>query len=337
MMTEEQNSNPLTAIQATLERMERRLDSVFTDVENLKRNKSAYSPAAQPSGGGVTPGVVQSTAAHSAVLTPENGDDEDDTVVPTLKLSWGERMELEDEQDTTSDRPGGEKLRLTQVHRDTETFLREAFNPVSNAERRQLRQQFIVPDTPFTTAPRLDKVMAAECSKSVKSADNLLSRIQALFLDAVGPLSQLLDGAHSGSQLTIDDMEDAVKAALTFLGNASSQCISLRRVGILEEYNKDLVSFSQESTDLFASATNTLFGPSFPEKASEHLKQLQTLRQARGKANQPFSRAPSHMGAQRGGKSYSLQRRGSQPYSKGGHYSSRGRGAPPSSQRTKSK
>ena len=91
-------------------------------------------------------------------------------------------------------------------------------------------------------------------------------------------------------------MEGAVKAALTFIGNASSQCTALRRTGILEEYNKDLVSFSQESGELFASATNRLFGPSFLEKAAEHIKQPQTLQQARGggtnKSNQVFSKAP---------------------------------------------
>ena len=145
--------------------------------------------------------------------------------------------------------------------------------------------------------------MAAECSKSTKSADQQLSRIQALFLDAVGPLSGLLDSINKGTEVALDDVEGAVKAALTFMGNASSQCTSLRRVGILEEYNKDLVSFSQESDDLFASATSTLFGPSFAEKAAEHLKQLQTLRRAKGgngKNNQGFSKAPPHY-AQRGG------------------------------------
>ena len=35
---------------------------------------------------------------------------------------------------------------------------------------------------------------------------------------------------------------------------------------------------SQELEDLFASATGTLFGLSFAEKAAEYLKQLQTLR-----------------------------------------------------------
>jgi len=152
--------------------------------------------------------------------------------------------------------------------------------------------------------------MAAECSKSAKSADQQLSWIQALFLDAVGPLSGLLENINKGTEVTLDDMEGAVKAALTFIGNVSSQRTSLRRVSILEEYNKDLVSFSQESEDLFSSATSTLFGPSFAEKAADNLKQLQTLRRAKGgnsKSSQGFSKAPLHC-VQQGGKSYTLQR-----------------------------
>ena len=149
-----------------------------------------------------------------------------------------------------------------------------------------------MPDTPFTATPRLDKVMAAECSKNLKSADTSLSRIQALFLDAVRPLSDLLDKINSSTELSVEDMEGEVKAALIFIGNASSQCTALHRTGILEEC-KDLVSFSQKSGELFAFAINTLFGPSFPEKAGE---QLQTLQQARGggtnEPNQVFSKVP---------------------------------------------
>ena len=121
--------------------------------------------------------------------------------------------------------------------------------------------------------------------------------------------------------MTLDDMESAVKAALTFLGNASSQCTTLRRVNILEEYNKDLISFSQESEDLFDSAKGTLFGPSFAEKAAEHLKQLQTLGEQKGvmaKAIRVFPKPPPSITLS-GGKTYMLQRcQGNyQPYPKG--------------------
>ena len=131
-------------------------------------------------------------------------------------------------------------------------------------------------------------------------------------------------------------MEAAVKAALTFMGNASSQCNVERRTLILEEYNKDLVAFGQDS-DLFSSATTTLFGLSFPEKAVEHLTQLKTLRQARGagsKTSQGYSKAPSHY-TQRGGRTKTiLRRQNSLPYSRGGT-SSRGRGSATYSQRAK--
>ena len=319
-MAQEQETNPLAAINATLSRMEQRLSAVCNDVEDLKKDRQEGAQHRTP----VNSGVVHSTPAQSVVITPVNsGGVVDDVVVPSL--TWAERMDLEDElsevpDNTTDERSGGDKAHLTQVQESTKDFLRKAFVPMNNAERRQLRQQFIIPDAMFTASPRLDKVMATECSKSTKSADQQLSRIQALFLDAVGPLSGLLDDINKGTEVTLDDMEGAVKAALTFMGNASSQCTSLRRVGILEEYNKDLVSFSQESEDLFASATGTLFGPSFAEKAAEHLKQLQTLRRAKGsgsKSSQGFLKAPPHY-AQRGGKSYTLQRRqGNQPYSRG--------------------
>ena len=100
--------------------------------------------------------------------------------------------------------------------------------------------------------------MAVDFSKSTKSADLQLSRIQALFLDAVGSLSELIDSINKGTEVTMNDMKDTVKAALTLLGNASSQCTSLMRVGILEEYNKDFISFYQESQDLFASISGML-------------------------------------------------------------------------------
>jgi len=75
----------------------------------------------------------------------------------------------------------------------------------------------------------------------------------------------------------VDDVKAAVKAALTFMVNASSQCNIERRTLVLEKYN--LVAFGQDS-DLFSSATTILFGLSFPEKAVERLTQLKTFRQA---------------------------------------------------------
>jgi len=74
----------------------------------------------------------------------------------------------------------------------------------------------------------------------MKHADHSQSRIQALFLDAVGPLTGLLDSINK-DEIVVEDVEAEGRAAPTFLGNASSQCNTDRRLAILEEYNKDSV------------------------------------------------------------------------------------------------
>ena len=77
-----------------------------------------------------------------------------------------------------------------------------------------------------------------------------------------------------------------------FLGNLSSQCTSLVRVSILEEYNEDMFSFWQVSQDMFASTLDILFGP-FLLRKHLYTKQIQTLRQARraNRSNQGFLKA----------------------------------------------
>ena len=344
----EGNSSLFTLLQDSFRKMEEQLTTVCADVVQLKRNQPPQRAAQLPGDQQLSGASVQSTPTTPD--PPVEGEDDDGDVI-TKPLLWEEQMELLENQqnpsplDTLGKRPKGrpnmssglgsetfcQKLSLTKVDKETEDFLHEAFSTMENEDRKDLRRQFIVPDTPFTMAPYLDKVMAAECSKGTKATDQAHSKIQALFLDAVGPLTQLLDGINKGQKLVIEDVEAAVKAALSLMGNASSHCTALRRTNVLEEYNKDLVSFGQDS-ELFTSATTTLFGPSFHEKAVEHLKQLQTLRQAQSAPkpvnNQNFPKAPSRY-TQRGGKAnYFLQRRqASQPYPRGGYSNSRGKGA----------
>jgi len=74
-----------------------------------------------------------------------------------------------------------------------EEFLKSAFTPMENKDRRKLQQQFIVLDTPFTTPPHIDMMIAGEYSKSTKATDNLYLHIQVHFLDAVGILTGILE------------------------------------------------------------------------------------------------------------------------------------------------
>ena len=78
-------------------------------------------------------------------------------------------------------------------------------------------------------------------------------------------------------------VEDAVHSALAFLGNAATQFSTYRRTKILEEYNKDLVSFSEEMEPELRAAAPLLFGSSFTKQAADHLGQVEALRKVKGK------------------------------------------------------
>ena len=95
---------------------------------------------------------------------------------------------------------------------------------MKNADRLMLRRQFLVPEMPITMAPKLDKIMDAECQSGVKCTDTALARLQALTLDAIGPLSDLEKFAACGnSSLNLQVVEDTVQSALVLQGNTSTQ------------------------------------------------------------------------------------------------------------------
>ena len=99
---------------------------------------------------------------------------------------------------------------------------------MKNADRLTLRCQFLVPELPIIMAPKLDKVMGAECQSNVKSTDIALVHVQALTLDAVWSLTDLLEKMvacrkFSEYSLDLQVLEDTVQSAMVLLGNASTQ------------------------------------------------------------------------------------------------------------------
>ena len=71
--------------------------------------------------------------------------------------------------------------------------------------KEKLVKQVYPPKAPVTLAPRLDKVYVDLCSKSTKQADRSLACIQALMLDAAGPISEVLEQLN---MTTEDDLEE---------------------------------------------------------------------------------------------------------------------------------
>ena len=116
MISGDQESTFLAAIQAFLKRMEERLSSICNDVESLKKAKQ---PVAQLPYLIENTCTVHSTLVQSTVSMPVVGDVVDDEVV--AGLSWGKRIELKDDPrdpagNIISEKPGGDKVHLTQVH-----------------------------------------------------------------------------------------------------------------------------------------------------------------------------------------------------------------------------
>ena len=81
----------------TIDRMEKRLTEVCSDVDELKRRYTVCNQAVELPVAFVS-GVVPSTTAHSATFTPvtNNADNVDEEGIVT-RFTWGKRMELEDE------------------------------------------------------------------------------------------------------------------------------------------------------------------------------------------------------------------------------------------------
>ena len=184
--------------------MEKKLSDVTADMETLRQLPPQRT--AQPLRVGNFGGVRSTRPAESVVSLGDAG--EKDAI--STDMSWAERLEFEEEY-ASEELPQSSKVLLTEVTQPMETFLCKVFAVKDNTVRRQLRQQFIVPSTLFTTAPRLDKTIADECSKNTKSSDNTLSTIQALLLDVVGPLTAILESINQNKELSIEDVEGAVK------------------------------------------------------------------------------------------------------------------------------
>lgn len=203
--------------------------------------------------------------------------------------SWPEEMDriepLDDDDTPDADVTCSEGARVAEVSEATQELLKRSFVSLKNPKRLQTRNAFALPKVAVTKAPSLDHVMASQCSKSTKSNDWSLSRIQALMLDAIAPLSQAMELFHSDAEeISSEQIAKAVESAITLLGNASSQMSSLRRTRVLQEYNRELVEWAQLRETKFNEAAPALFGQDFPEEVTKHLAQVDSLKKAKAAA-----------------------------------------------------
>ena len=241
---------------------------------------------------------LKGTGSHSTLHLPQSGDERaSETIMPqsgvqepTKRIpgtSWIEEMDIlnpilaEEPSDTA---------RIVEVTPRTEACINAGFSqcltPPGDACTASIFSQRCQQPLP----PYLDKVYADSCSKSTTQSDRALAHIQALTLDAVGPLSEALEMINCEEEEEEEEVEvDLEKlgatlgATMTFIGNASTQMANLRRQRIMEDINKDLVPFTMEQETHFTAQAPMLFGPEFMKNATEHWDQVKALRRMREK------------------------------------------------------
>ena len=112
-------------------------------------------------------------------------------------------------------------INLFKVSEKTEAFLKQSFtSAVPNQQRRLWKEKFRTPNTPFTACPSVDKYIKSRLTAHAKAKDKSLAKHQALMLNAVRPISTILEEAAK-SMLSVKTATEAAQTALMFLGNAS--------------------------------------------------------------------------------------------------------------------
>ena len=182
-----------------------------------------------------------------------------------------------------------------------------------------------MPAVGSTKCPKLDNTIKQQIPKDGKDADCALSKLQALLLDAVGPLANLLEQQQAG-RLTTKAAAEATTQALRFLGNAHANISVEWRKRVATHLNKDLRPLIEEP-ESFVAAAPLLFGKEFERTAKEHIESLKSLRKLNGSSggpSRPFfrqGRPHNYHPAARGGGAFRGGSRGKgryRPYHSGG-------------------
>ena len=153
----------------------------------------------------------------------------------------------------------------------------------------QTRNAFPLPQVAAARTPQVDSFIKPEISQAVKTVDKELARLQTFVLDALAPLTSLLESDAKGESITHSQALDATKAATQLLGNASAQITHVWRTKVLTQLNKSLLPLLEEDSN-FDEVAPSLFGPEFACKSKELVDQVKVIRSTTPKDKPPFFR-----------------------------------------------
>lgn len=169
---------------------------------------------------------------------------DDDSLASSRPLpQWSDDEEV-DGRDSVGDSESRAIVKLSE--HNTKLASTWFSSTMSNGERRRVRESFPTPDLAQTRCPKLDPVFKTSLKTEVKSSDAELARLQAFVLDPVGPLLHTLQGLQERENFPVEEAEEAIKAALRLIGNASGQITKTRRKRALKSVNTKLQDMAEE-------------------------------------------------------------------------------------------
>ena len=161
--------------------------------------------------------------------------------------------------------------KLREVSEKTRSFLTDkCTKSLSNKVRLRTRNQYLLPKVPATKTPQLDTYLKTEVSAGTKTTDRELAKLQSFVLDAMAPLTTIINGADSESPLPFKETIQAVSAAVELIGNASVRISHLRREKVTSAINKTLLPIAQNDEN-FVGTAPSLLGPEFGKQSKEYV------------------------------------------------------------------
>uniref|UniRef100_A0A1X7TZY0 Uncharacterized protein n=1 Tax=Amphimedon queenslandica TaxID=400682 RepID=A0A1X7TZY0_AMPQE len=149
---------------------------------------------------------------------------------------------------------------LIEVSEETHHLLTDSCTrSVSNETRKHTRNHLKLHKVDTARSPRLDSVMKTLALQSSQSADEELARLLTFILDALVPLTAILEGAK---EMTVQNIREALVTASILIGNANAKLTHLRREKLISVIKDDLTPLIQYESQ-FTNAKPYLFGSHF--------------------------------------------------------------------------
>ena len=171
-----------------------------------------------------------------------------------------------------------ENPKLIEVSEKTQGLLVEVcMRSVPNSVRRKTCSSYPLPKVAATKTPQMDAFLKADLSPATKALDKDLVKLQTFILDALAPLSMVLDQDSKGQTMSKEETLEAAHTAVHLIGNANVRISCVRHEKAIMDINKALLLIVQDDSN-FVDAAPVLFGSEFGQKSKEHVDQVRALR-----------------------------------------------------------